>query len=64
MAWKFSMPQSVPALKSWKMVIRYRDFDVLKQKLTLSVYYFTTCNFSKYGILSSWLYNFSCKSWI
>jgi len=53
MAWKFSMPQSVPALKSWKMVIRYRDFDVLKQKLTLSVYYFTTCNFSKYGILSS-----------
>ena len=35
MAWKFSMQQSVPALKWWNTVIKYRDFDVLKQKLTL-----------------------------
>jgi hypothetical protein len=51
-AWKYSMPQSVPALKSWNTVIKFGDFDVLKQKLTLPFYYFTTCNFSKYGILS------------
>jgi len=52
MAWKFSLPRSVPALKSWNTVIKFRDFDVLKQKLTLSISYFTTCNFSQYGILS------------